>query len=43
MLMLANNQSVNFFDIEDMLREIEDTRHHNFVFSKIQIIQILII
>ncbi len=41
--MLANNQWIHFFDVEDMLIEIEDTRHHNFVFSKIQIIQILII
>jgi len=32
--MLANNQLINFFDVEDMLIKIEDTIHHNFVFSK---------
>jgi hypothetical protein len=35
MLMLANNQSIDFSDVEDMLIKTEDTIHHNFVFSKI--------
>ena len=32
--MLANNQLMSFSDVEDMLIKIEDTIHHNFVFSK---------
>ena len=31
--MLANSQSMSSSDVEDMPREIEDTRHHNFVSS----------
>jgi hypothetical protein len=35
MLTLANNQSIDFSDVEDTLIKTEDTIHHNFVFSKI--------
>lgn len=33
MLMLANSQSTLFSDVEDMPREIVNTKHHNFVSS----------
>ena len=36
MQVLANNRSKHSSDVEDKPKEIEDTRHHNFVSSKLR-------